>query len=63
MLSATNPFPRGGFTTEESLATPVELFLDEIHKGRSFLFAKEMEDAGSHSWTGNSARLVDTIHA
>ena len=61
--SVTNPYQREGFTTEESLVTPVEHFSGETPSGKSFLSAKEKEDAESHTWTGSNAHRADTINA
>ena len=61
--SVTNPYQREGFTTEESLVTPVEHFSDETPSGKSFLSAKEKEDAESRTWTGSNAHLADTLNA
>ena len=61
--SATKPYQRAGFTTEESLVTPVEHSSGETPSGKSFLSAREKEDAESHIWTGSNVLPADTCNA
>ena len=58
--SVINRYQRAGFTTEESLVTPVEHSSGETPSGKSFLSAREKEDAESRTWTGSSALPADT---
>lgn len=61
--SVTNPYQRDGFTTEESLVTPVEHSSGETPSGKSFLSAREKKDAESRTWTGSNAHHADTCNA
>jgi len=56
---ATSQSPREEFTMEESLATHAEHSSEETLNERSFLYAKEKENAASLILTGSNALHAD----